>query len=66
MDHVDEDGVSFKPSGDFGELVTLDHKLNNEKDEGCPYFLYESGKRQAHVSHPGRVHAVFAGLPSSS
>ena len=44
VDHVDEDGVPFKPSGDFGELVTMDHKISIEKDEGCPYFNYESRK----------------------
>ena len=42
--HIDDKGVAFKPSGDFGELVTMDHKVNIEKDEGHPFFLHESGK----------------------
>ena len=33
----------MKQTGEFGELVTMDHKISIEKDEGCPYFENEKG-----------------------
>ena len=34
----------MKQSGEFGELVTMDHNVVIEQDEGCEYFAAEKGK----------------------
>ena len=41
---VDDDGHPIKPTGEFGELVTMDHKINIEKDEPNPYVSSEHFK----------------------
>ena len=39
--HSSSEEEPLKGTGSFGELVTMDHKVNIEKDEGCPYFENE-------------------------
>ena len=37
---MDDDGHPIKPSGEFGELVTMDHNVNIEHDEPNPYAAF--------------------------
>ena len=44
VQHVDEEGQPYTPTGAFGGQVTTAHKVNIEKNEGSPYFTHEYGK----------------------
>ena len=42
--HAGSEEVPLKDTKAFGDLVTMDHKVNIEKGEGCPVFNDEAGK----------------------
>ena len=53
--HSSSDEEPLKETGAFGELVTMYHNVNIEKDEGCPYFENEKGNGK----HMIVVHVVY-------
>ena len=42
--HTGSEEIPLKDTKAFGDLVTMDHKVNIEKGEGCPVFNDEAGK----------------------
>ena len=42
--HAGSEEVPLKDTKAFGDLVTMDHKVNIDKGDGCPVFNDEAGK----------------------
>ena len=63
--HAGSEEVPLKDTKAFGDLVTMDHKVNIEKGEGCPVFNDEAGKGKHMLVTLGLLHSMGASLSSS-